>query len=70
MPKSIRSAASLFCLFLAVGLVVGCGSDDAGPHSTTNEIQSYLEENPDVVMTADDEPPSEEEQYRMSDAME
>ncbi|WP_146399605.1 hypothetical protein [Planctomycetes bacterium CA13] len=58
------------CVVLGLFFVTGCGGGEVAPNATTNEIQSYLEENPDVAMRADDEPPEEQEQFEMSDAME
>lgn len=53
MNHSLFAAAALACLAFLGTSLTGCSGDQVGePHATTNEIESFLKENPDMVEKA------------------
>ncbi|MCO8122340.1 hypothetical protein NHH03_11365 [Stieleria sp. TO1_6] len=54
-------------IVLVAGLLVGCGSESAKPTADTNDIQSYIDANPDKVDGPDSSPVDEASEFAAGD---
>ncbi|OUT55005.1 hypothetical protein SV7mr_29800 [Stieleria bergensis] len=68
MNHSLFAAAALASLAILGTSLTGCSGDQVGePHATTNEIESFLKENPDMVEQASERAGNEETEFSADD---